>query len=167
VALLWGETLENNTAQSPGVDGKDRFSSQHRVQRRGNVTRLLCLADQTGDDLRVTSAVRRVFGLSRPRPNPREPLHDCQQSGVATIRSGRVQQYLGKTVEGRLVPFGDMIQNSPRAVRETAAGIVEGLPTLEEAYNSLPTEEAIIDSVTSTAVAIQGYGTEFWGWLSR
>jgi hypothetical protein len=78
-----------------------------------------------------------------------------------------VQQYLGKTVEGRLVPFGDMIQNSPRAVRETAAGIVEGLPTLEEAYNSLPTEEAIIDSVTSTAVAIQGYGTEFWGWLSR
>lgn len=60
----------------------------------------------------------------------------------------------------------DMIQNSPQAVWETAAAIVENIPSFEEAKNSLPSGQEVIDSVTSTGAAIQGMGAGVWNWLT-
>ena len=60
-----------------------------------------------------------------------------------------------------------MIQNSPSAMWETAVGAIEDLPTLEEAYNWLPTVEGMIGTIETTGEAFQGYGNGFWGWLTR
>lgn len=57
-----------------------------------------------------------------------------------------------------------MVQNSPSAAWDTAAAVIADLPTLEEAYNWLPTGEEIMDTAKSTGGAVEGFGSAVRDW---
>jgi len=59
------------------------------------------------------------------------------------------------------------VVESPRVVWEKATEAIDGLPTLEEAYQALPTTDEVIGSAIASGIAISGFGEDLWDWLTE